>query len=258
MISFITAFKDFTGSDRMAQRSALWSWHYNGIPMYCPDDELSVRSNCADFDNVTILEDVKTARSLKFENDSPLVNDLILKGLEQIKNPIVALINGDIIIRRDFAERAGKVFTKYGNDVFLTGTRFNLDLGYEINSDETYDRFHEEKVSIHNTFNSADIFITSTEIFKKMAEEMPPLVMGRYGWDNWIHFWVVANDISHYNCTHSLLTVHCQHDHTHIEKQEGKPGRKALSSVHNLTHLRNMQNVYGNTVRISNWQAAEI
>lgn len=228
------------------------------MPVFAPDNEPHIRENCADFENVRLFNGVSTARSLKFENSSPLLNDLILRGLYHVQTPIVALINGDIIIRRDFRERAQNIFRKYGNGVFLSGTRFNLDLGYEINSEKTYDKFHDESVSIYNEFNSADIFLGSTELFKKMAEDMPSLVMGRYGWDNWIHFWVVANEVPHYNCTHSLLTVHCQHDHNHIERQEGKPGRKALSSVHNLTHLRNMQNLYGDTVRINRWQAVEI
>lgn len=258
MISFVTAFKDFVGSDRTAQRSAMWSWWYNGIPVLAVDNEPFVKVNCCEYNNVRLIRGVKTSRSLGFDNACPLINDMMLRSLPYVETPLVGLINGDIIIQADFRQRLERIVSRYGWDVFMTGTRFGLDLGYEINSEETYRQFHEEETKVHNEINSADIFIAPVQMFEKMSRDMPDIILGRYGWDNWIHFWAEVNAPQKLNCTHALKTIHCQHDHDHIEHQEGKPGRKALSSVHNLTLLRNMQNLYGTTVRINKWPRVEI
>lgn len=259
MITFITAFKDFIGSDRMAQRSAMWSWWYNRVPVVAVDNEPFIKANCCEFNNVRLVEGIKTARALGFDNACPLINDMIFRCLQHVETPLVALINGDIIIQADFRSQLEKIGNRYGWDVFMTGTRFGVDLQYEINSEETYRQLHEEESKVHNEVNSADIFIASKDTFQRMAEDMPDIILGRYGWDNWIHFWAATSGgVPTLNCTHALKTIHCQHDHAHIEHQEGKPGRKALSSVHNLTLLRNMQNLYGPTVRINKWTAVEI
>jgi len=256
MITFITAFKNFIGSDRAAQRSAIWSWERSRIKAIAPNNESFIKANCRDFSNVELLDNVVTARSKGFNNSCPLLNDLIRSALDLIETPMVAFINGDIIIDKNFKLYLSNIISDHGYDIFLSGTRFDIDLKFEINTEEKYSSFLEDlnkRAVIYNECNSADIFITSKSLFHKMAEDMPPLVLGRYGWDNWIHFWAVANNLPCFNCTNSLITIHCRHDHSHISHQEKKSGRKAPSSVYNLTHLRNMQNVYGNTVRINKW-----
>lgn len=268
MISFITSFKSFDLKYDKIQRSALYSWNYNNIPIlaqyYIPswwDDPRLIKIYEQVFDdfNITKILNVETGQDKGFKNnDCPLINDLLLKGIELSKTPMICLINSDVIIPIDFKEKFDRIFEKYGTDIFITATRRDIDLGDLIDSDNALDKISNISANAYNVVNSAEIFVTSKKIFKQMAKGMSPMIMGRYGWDNYIHFWMIANKIPCYNCTDMIPIYHCQHDHQHIENLEGKPGRNALSSIYNLTHLKDMQNKYGNTIRINKWPQISI
>lgn len=257
MISFITAFKDFDVFYGAVQRSALYTWKENGVKVYAPDNEPTVKENVARFSNVQLVPEVLTARHFRYQNSSPILKDLLLKSLDMIDQPMVAFINSDILIPSDFAQLIRRVVTKYGTDIFIVVSRFDIDLFFEVDTMEKWRQVYDQTCTVHNDACSSDLFIASKENFRKMARSIPEFVLGRYGWDNWIHFYVHATFTS-YNGTHLFKTLHCRHGHQHIEIQEGKPGRYAPSSVHNLTLLRNMQNIYGSSIRINKWPQLEL
>jgi hypothetical protein len=219
---------------------------------------LSYEKAFEDYD-VEKVFDVKKGMDLNFKNnDCPLINDLLLKGINLCDTPYLCLINSDVIVRTDFKDSIRRVFDKYGSDIFITGTRIDIDLKELINTPKSLKNIMDNSGRLYNTVNSAEVFITTKEIFKKMAETMASMIMGRYGWDNYIHFWMIANNIPCFNCTEAIPVYHCRHDHSHIENLEGKPGRKAPSSIHNLLSLRSMQDLYGTTVRINKWRQVSI
>jgi hypothetical protein len=250
-ISFITALKKFDEEFGPIQRSALYSWGANAVPVYAISDELYT------YAGLTTLEGVKTGRDLKFKTSSPLINDLIKQALPKISTPLVGFINSDIIILEDFADKIAQIVLKYGPDIFMTGTRYQIKLPYEVDSPESYARIQGEERRIYDEMSSADIFIASKEFYAKMADAMPNFIMGRYAWDNWIHTYAEINIKEKYNCTKVLPTLHCVHSIEHIERQEGLPGRRAPSAVHNIRLYEGTFLRYGSS-RINKWPYVEL
>lgn len=258
MIPFITSFKSFVGQDKQSQRSALYSWRRENARAFTCINESNIVEGCFGY-NMVYVNKVRTAKDIQFNNNAVLIKDLILRSLESVQRDPVVFINGDIIITPGFHDKLFSLWDKYGPEVFMTGTRYGVDIDSEIESDEAFKKALELPREPYNETDSSDIFIASRMTFRKMAEDMSDMIMGRYGWDNWIHYWAEAHPIKKINCTHSLVILHANHDYTHIENQEGAHGRKAPSSVHNLLLLRNMQALYGqSTVRINKWEYAEI
>jgi len=245
-IVFITSFKPFVGCDATSQKSAIYSWGYNGINYISTSNIGGVR-----------IGGVRKGSDLGYSSDAEVIKDIILSGLEKIEKGLVVFINGDIIVVPGFDKSIYDMVEKYGENSFYTATRYDINLDFEVHDDKTYrDACHLER-RLYDTISSSDIFIMSKENMRRMAEDMPDLIMGRYGWDNWIHYWAAAN-VPHYNCTDTLITLHCNHNHDHIKDQEGLPGKMAPSSAHNLRLLQEMSDKYGSMIRINKWQKVEL
>lgn len=257
LISLITAFKKFKLSYSRIQHSALYSWRANNIEIFTPENEIGIKDACKNYSNVKIIPDVKRARELGFPNQSPIVRDMIAKTLPLINTPMIALINSDIIILPDFAEKIERILKKYGFDIYMVGTRYDIKLNSLVDSEESYKQVLKKDRKMYDESTSSDIFITSKFLWRKIIHEMPEFILGRYGWDNWLHMIAEIKGFRKYNCTEVLTTLHCEHDYTHITLQEKIPKQAAPSSQYNLNLWQETKDVYG-TTKINAWPRIEL
>lgn len=257
MITFITAFKKFKKLYDMIQHSAMYSWKANGIPVIAPTNEVDTKGACAGYDNITLIEGVKRGRELGFHTQSPVVKDMIAKALPHIDTPMVGLINSDIIILEDFAQRIQKILDKYGYDVFMAGSRNDIQLKEYANNPETYKKVQQQKRTFYDDSTSSDIFITSKFQWRKIINVMPEFILGRYGYDNFLHMQAELNKLNKFNCSEALTILHCMHNLEHIYAQEGAREKAAPSSQHNLKLWNPIQGMYG-TTRIKAWPRIEL
>jgi hypothetical protein len=257
-ITLVTAFKKFKGLYNMIQHSALYSWKAQDIQVIASANEVGVDTNCAGYSNVSLIPDVKRAREIGFENQSPIVRDLIEKSLLLAKTPMMGLINSDIILTEGFADRLTNIFDKYGFNIFLVVSRHNVQLNYTVNSPETYKQIQEEKRLPFDASTSSDLFITSKYWWRKIISTMPDFILGRYAWDNWLHMYAELNiNKDRYNGSKALNILHCDHSHVHIFTQEKAREKEAPSSQHNIKLWEKTRGVYG-TTRISDWKVIEL
>jgi hypothetical protein len=253
LITFIMAFKPFDITYLPIQRSALFSYKANGIPVIAADTEGDAGKYCTRFPNVTLLKNIRTARDIGFKNRAPLLNNLLTEALKAIQTPLVGLINSDIILPMDFKNSLQKMMIKTGQQGFIAFTRYDLTLEEEIKTVRDLRKLFARESTVYDEATSSDLFISSYENFKKIAEEIPEFILGRYGWDNWIHLFAEVT-FKCFNGTKTLKTLHCRHDHSHIANQEGKPGKSAASSAYNISLLEPIRAKYGNDVRINHWE----
>lgn len=257
MISFITAFKKFKKSYSMIQHSAMYSWKANGIKVVVPMNEIGVKEACEGYQNITLISDVKRGRELGFHTQSPIVKDLIVKALPYIDTPMVGLINSDIIILENFAQQVQKIFDKYGYDVYMVGSRHDIQLTGYANTPETYKKVQQQKRTFYDDSTSSDIFITSKFQWRKIINEMPEFILGRYSYDNFLHMQGELLQLNKFNCSEALTILHCQHDLEHIYAQEGAREKAAPSSQYNFKFWKPIQDKYG-TTRIKSWPKIEV
>jgi hypothetical protein len=130
-------------------------------------------------------------------------------------------------------------------------------LNITVDSEESYRQVLNGDRKLYDVSTSSDIFITSKFIWRKIIHEMPEFILGRYGWDNWLHTIAELKGFRKFNCTNVLTILHCKHNHQHILLQEKKQKQSAASSQYNLALWKKVLDVYG-TTRINAWPQIEI
>jgi hypothetical protein len=257
IISLVTAFKKFKGVYDRIQTAAMYSWKVNDLQVIAPVNEVDTKTVCQEYSYTTLIEGVKRGRELGYATQSPILKDLIKKALPMTKTSMVAFLNSDIILLEDFSKKIERIFDKYGYDIFITGTRYDIQLNYRVNDAKSYEKVQHEPRTMFDTVTSSDIFITSKFLWRKIIAEMPEFILGRYCWDNWLHLYVHINKLKKFNCTQALPVLHPIHGNEHIYQQEKAHGKDAPSSQHNLRLWTPFMEKYG-TASIKNWPAVEI
>ena len=208
MITLVTAFRKFKGVFDSIQRSALYSW--KNMPVVIPANEVDTINICSSYSNVKILSGVSRGIEKGYLTHVPFFKDLMQKALPSIKTTMIAFINSDIVLLNNFEELCLAAFEKYGFDIVITGTRYDARLNRPIQDDASYEGFLGEKRFLHEQ-NSSDIFITSKFIWRKILSGIPDFLMGRPRLNTWLHDYAERYNIKRYNCTNSLITLHCIH-----------------------------------------------
>lgn len=257
MITFITVFRKFKPPFDIIQFSAMYSWKMNGIKVIAPLNEIGIKEKCTGWNNITLIEEVKRARELGFNNQSPIIKDLIDKALPYINTIMIAYINSDIIISEDFSQIIKKMISKYGYDFYAVGSRLNIELKECISTREKYKEVFLQDKEHYDASTSSDIFIASKFNWRKIITGMPDYILGRWGWDNYLHMRGEILKLKKYNCSDILPILHCKHDFRHIFLQEKAWERKAPSTQHNMALWEKTRSVYG-TTRINAWPKMEI
>ncbi len=257
MITFITAFRKFKKLFDMIQHSAMYSWKAQGIPVIAPINEVDTKGACAGYDNITLIDGVKRGREIGFPTQSPIVPDLIAKALPVAETTMVAYINSDIIITENFVEKIQQMVNKYGYDIYAVGSRNEIDLKEYANTPETYKKVLEQEREAYDDSTSSDIFTASKFTWRKIISKMPEYILGRWGWDNYLHMMAEIYRLKKYNCTDVLPILHCKHSFSHIFAQEKCHGKEAPSSQYNLALWEETRGVYG-TTRIKSWPEVEL
>jgi len=257
MITFITAFRKFKPPFDKIQFSAIYSWKANNIKVIAPLNEVGLKEKLKNQDNITLIEGVKRARELGFNNQSPIIKDLIDKALCYIDTILVAYINSDIIISENFSHIIQKIIDKYGYDFYAVGSRLNIELKECINSSEEYKKVFTQEKENYDESTSSDIFITSKFNWRKIIYEMPEYILGRWGWDNYLHMRGEILNLKKYNCSEILPILHCKHNFRHIFLQEKAWEREAPSTLYNMALWERTRSIYG-TTRISKWPKMKV
>ena len=224
MITFVSTIQN-SGD---AQKSALYTWMLNSISV------VLVGSTKFDFPGISYVSDVRTEACLGQGGDAPFIKDMILKSMPLISTPMVGLINSDILIQEDFSTIFSRIVAKHGENVFLTGSRYDVQCSIIVDSPEVLRKVQENKTSHQD--QSGDIFITSKSNFERMANSMPDLIVGRMVWDNWIHMYFRSQNIPCFNITDVLPTYHIVHGYNHMP---GGSIQNCLSVSHNINLFKN-------------------
>jgi len=170
---------------------------------------------------------------------------------------MVAYINSDIIITENFVEKIQQIIDKYGYDIFGVSSRNEIDLKEYVNTPESYKAVLEQERQAYDDSTSSDLFLASKFTWRKVISEMPDYILGRWGWDNYLHMMGEIYSLKKYNCSDALQILHCKHTFHHIYAQEKKHEKEAPSSQHNLALWEKTRGMYG-TTRIKVWPRVEL
>lgn len=234
MISFLSSPKAFIGETGVIQRNAIRSWQN-----VHPDAEITIYGNstnayevCEEL-GVCCVSDVLCSPS-----GVPYFNSIVEHARIHARHDVQCYLNCDILMTKDMIKAVSCIdFPRY----LVVGQRLDLVSGVQI--DTTSNKLtidlqklnSKNKVSLHGS-TGMDYFIFP----RGMWEALPPLVIGRGGYDGALLAFCLRNKIPMVNATLAFPALHQFHDYGHVPGGlktviEGRDAKNNLL-LHNIKH----------------------
>ncbi|EAY21725.1 hypothetical protein TVAG_237510 [Trichomonas vaginalis G3] len=133
-------------------------------------------------------------------NEVPYIDHWFIRGLQETESKYVCFINADIVLSSTWLHRVKQVFQSMKNkNVVMIGQRIDFDLRKEKLSTLNYgskdflkeiDRFVMDSYHEDHSPYGIDTFTFRADNPPFNPEMIPPFIMGRYNWDNWLVGWL--------------------------------------------------------------------
>ena len=250
-MSLITIFITPKGFDRdhiaLIQRNAVRSWKALGsdVDILLIGDDPGVEEN-AKVLGVRHIREVKRNAS-----GTPMLNDIFRLARENSDSPLLAYVNADIILKRDFVDISRKILEKE-KEFLLVGQRWDLDVQTDLDFSEGWESAFDEDLKARGRRHPAggsDYFIYPRGIF----QEIPAFAIGRSGWDNWMFYEARCRGWKLINCSNALNIIHQDHDYAHLPN--GLPHYRQPESAENVKAAGGKRTIF--TLLDCNYQADE-
>ena len=232
MITFFTTPKTFTGQYKTNQINALRSW--KNLSPQCEIIVFDQLKGADELVNELGIINITDVEKFSTELPLPLINDMFHKANTLSGNPICCYLNADIILPSDFLKKVVRIHEKLLSNYLLVGQRYdvnvNTELYFTIGWEKEFRRNYKNSMILHPPLGS-DFFIFPKNQYEK--NDIPPLVIGRPGWDNWfIYNGVKVKNIKVVDISNTTKVYHQNH------KEEYNPGKlKDKATINNLSFL---------------------
>lgn len=214
MISIFAIPKPFLGEDEKRQRRALDSW-----VALRPECEIILLGNEPGIGEAAQEYDTKWIGEINRNNyGTPLLDDAFKKASEKAAHNILCYVNADIILFDDLPD-AVKIISF---DRFLgSSQRYNVDFR-DKNEVQKIKNYPSLKEYVRQEVNPDDFFSMDLFLFhKKMEIDLPPFIVGRPGWDQWLIYRARQLRIPVVDLTEVVTVVHQVHDYSHVPQARG-------------------------------------
>ena len=204
--------KAFKGHDEIIQRNAFESWRLLGpsIEIMILGDDAGTAEVAAEYG----FRHIPFVR--RNEHGTPMLDDLFQQAQKHASHNYLCYINSDIIIAGGFLESAEAVIRHF--DRFLmVGQRWDLDIRnpFDFSRPDWQSRLRSQcatEGTLHY-HSGIDYFFFSPGIY----EQMPPLILGRIAWDNWLVVNARRMGAAVIDATEMVFAVHQNHEYKHVK-----------------------------------------
>ena len=211
MLTFFTTAKPFRGHDGIIQRNALTSWkrlHPEvDVILFGADEGTAEISRELGFQHIP-----DSGRSPQGLNR---VDSMFQSAQRISRHDLLCYSNCDIVLTHDFLGAVRRV-NAWRSAFLMVGRRWDtdirdlLDFGtgdwerrvIELARTDGYQRFY------HNV----DYFVFTRGLY----QELPPLVVGRVYWDQWMVWKALAQGVAVVDASEVVCAVHQNHDYSHV------------------------------------------
>jgi hypothetical protein len=249
MLTLFTIPKAFIGETGIMQTNAIRSW-----TLLRPACEIILFGKDEGTAEIAAQFGVRHVPDIAFSQyGTPLLNSVFRRAHDIASHQLMCFINTDIILMSDFLPAIKMVKEKR---FFIVGLRWDLDMNEAINFEDTrWESVLRTRLAEHGKPHppggGGDFFIYPRGLFK----DIPPFIIGRGGWDNWLIYRARAIGVPVIDATRAFINVHQNHGYSHIEKGIGEVwkgpesrenvklmGDRALTTEY-ATHLLTAQGV---------------
>ena len=229
MLNIFTIPKAFKGPMRTIQLNAIGSWL-----RLQPPCELLLFGNEDGIAEAASQLGVKHIPEIECSDyGTPLVSSAFHLAQKLSTHNLFCYVNADVILVSDFISSLTRV---EGKSFLVVGRRWDVNLGGPIDfSDPSWESRLLEHVHSNGVLHrpqGLDYFVFPRGLF----EEMPPFVVGRVGWDNWMVLHARLSMVPVVDATRAITAIHQNHDYSHLPEGEVTM-RGGMEAQHNLELL---------------------
>ena len=170
---------------------------------------------------------------------APMLDDLLEKGQQRASNATVCFLNADIVLTPQWM-RSVAAAARWRSRFLMVGRRWNFDVLAPINFESP--TWSEDLVRRATTDGelATNMYIDYFVFPRGLMTDIPPFVIGRPCYDNWLLWMARQRGIALIDATRAAPIVHQNHDYTHIKAAGGDVGGMQ-TYVRGADTLRNAQ-----------------
>ncbi len=226
-LTIFTAPKPFTNPHiALIQRNAIRSWQALGpeVEIIVMGEEEGLAEAATELGVRHIPEVDRNAQG------TPLVSALFALAREASPAPLQAYVNADILLFADFVAAARQV-AEQRKKFLIVGQLWDLEVSEPLDLmpgwQDRFQRRIDAEGRLHPPAGS-DYFVYPRDCFT----DLPPLAVGRAGWDNWMIFFARWQGWEVVDATQAVRIVHQNHDYSHLPG--GQPHYRLPESGENV------------------------
>jgi len=210
--------KRFDGHFGLIQRNAIRSW-----AALTPRPEIILLGADAGTDVMAAevgarhLPDVAASPS-----GAPMLDDVFAKGQREAQAPVVCFVNADIVLTPRWL-RAVETVAAWRRSFLMVGRRWNLDVLAPLEMGMGWSDALIADASNRGAL-APNVFIDYFVFPRGLLAQVPPFVIGRPGYDNWLLWNVRTRGIPLVDATDEAPVIHQNHDYSHIKGAGQDPG----------------------------------
>lgn len=238
-LTIFTIPKPFEGHIGVIQRNAIRSWILLNPPceiILCGDEpgtaEMAAECGLRHLPNL--------ARN---EFGTPFLHSTFTQVRSIARGELLCYMNADLIFLDDFSRAVERLDT---NPFLLVGQRWDFDQTQVIDfEDPTWReqllRRVEQCAQPHSLWG-LDYFVFPRD---GVLDRLPPFVVGRPGWDNWMIYHARQRGIPVIDASPVIRAIHQNHDYNHVPMRSGERwvGPEAQRQVRLVRELMNGQTI---------------
>jgi hypothetical protein len=210
MLTFFTTAKSFSGEAKLRQYNAIGSWK-----QLHPDVEVLLFGEGEGYEQAASeLGMVRVEGVENGEGGCPRIDSMFALAEHHARHDIKAYLNCDIIVLPDLLTALQKVsFDRY----LMIGERWGLSVKEPIDFSVGWEarvRDQLKATGIPGRITAIDIFLYKGNLWG----EVPPMVIGRAGFDNYLVYYCRKRGIPVVDMTGQATVIHQEHDYGHLVK----------------------------------------
>lgn len=214
MLTFFTIPKAFTGHTGLIQRNALRSWRELDpkIQILLLGDDGGVKEAAQEFGCEHLPSVTRSSWG------TPMVDAAFRMADEAARFPLLCYANADIIFLPSMAKWLRNLQLKRG---LVSGHKWMSAITEEINFQQLDEKNFRQKYC-HGGQKAGpcgmDFFIYPRGQYR----QMPPLIVGRPGWDNWMVYDTLRRSLPFILLDQAQGIIHQDHDTSHVPQKKAE------------------------------------
>ncbi len=208
MLTLFTTPKPFRGHIKTIQTNAIQSWTL--LHPQCEIILFGDEEGTAEIASHFKIHHISRVECNEY--GTPLISSMFKIAQETAHHPLIGYVNADIILLSDFVPALQRVLWPA---FLVVGQRWDIDIKEPVD----FSRADWEKQLRTQLLEAGKLHPpTGIDYFvfpRGQFRDIPPLVVGRAGWDNWIIYHTRRMKIPVIDATKVITAVHQNHDYSH-------------------------------------------